>query len=118
MTAPASAGFRHEALFYRDDDDYAAVLIRPHHECLVARTVRAGRVDESVLGRLRPDFRAGAYHQLLLRRDGHVVRVMLDGVDFGSLSLDRPGSGAVGLLALEQPAAFAGVALTARPSAP
>ncbi len=98
---------------YRDDDFHTAVLIEPGAGRLTWRATRAGAVAAGgVLSELRPDFRAGAYHQLLLRRDGDLVAVTLDGVAVGTVPGAAADGAAVGLYSSGVPCAFTGVTLT------
>lgn len=70
--------------------------MQPEAGLLCWRTYEAGELAWSGdLTRLRPDFRAEAYHQLLLRREGPTVSVKLDGVSVGPVPVDV-STGAVG----------------------
>ncbi len=95
---------------YVDDDTYVAVLVDPATRRVFLRCVRGGATTDTVLGRLANEFRAAAYHQLLVRRTDGVLDVKLDGVVLGAAP-DVVSAGGVGLWT-NWPSAFAGVALT------
>jgi GH43 family beta-xylosidase len=104
---------------YGDDRNHAVVSIDPHRSELRWRVLRHGDVqEEGVLGSLRRDFSAQAYHQLVLRQGPDEVAVTLDGVTMGSYPAAPPASGAsVGVWTNGAPLSAVGVALTELPRA-
>ncbi len=96
---------------WADRQNHTVVEIAPAVGVLRWRTVADGAVaGAAVLGRLRGDFDAERFHQLLMACRGGSVEVRLDGVPVGRLPA---GAGRPGLWCGEgAAAAFAGFAVT------
>ncbi|MDP9070897.1 MAG: glycoside hydrolase family 43 protein [Actinomycetota bacterium] len=98
---------------YLDGATHTAVVVQPDADRVAWRSVRGGApAGEGVVGRIRGDFAATAYHRLVLRRDGSGVQVTLDDLVVGSVPARHAAGGAVGLFTGRAAAAFAGVSLT------
>ncbi|HEX2047148.1 MAG TPA: glycoside hydrolase family 43 protein [Acidimicrobiales bacterium] len=98
---------------HQDDANHTVVSIDPHSRELAWHAVRDGeRCGGAVLGPLRSDFAADAYHHVVLRRCGDWATVALDGVHLGQVPAPNSVTGRVGVWTGGTAVHVEGVALT------
>ncbi len=107
------AGGAGVVISYDDDENHTAVFVDPDHGQLRWHVVRDGDVErDGSLGRLRTDFAAAAYHQLVVQRTDGQATVRLDGVSMGSVPALKGGRRRVGVWTSRAPVTVSGVSLT------
>lgn len=108
MPSGGSAGV---AAYYADASNRVDVLINSSRRALVTSGVIGGRSIEQQTTALPADFRFDAWHQILVTRNAHDLRISIDGVNLQRRPLTM-GSGSAGIVTRAGNAEFDGVALT------
>ena len=117
LSSPAQRGSSYGMVIaYSDEHNHTLVSVEPDRGELGWRELRDGQVRRGGgLRTLRADFSATAYHQLLVRHEGDVITVTLDGVSMGQFPATAPPGATVGVWTSGAPLAVSGVTLSELP---